>query len=128
MAKTKETTMTDTDIKWIECTHCEGIGQVDAETHLDMDDIEAVRKELVSIVNNRTDNGYGLHGANRADRIIMANRIAWLASRLAWLETSDLWKEQYNQGFELKRLKALAEKGLTPKDDPTGALADMLTE
>lgn len=86
-----------TDIKTRECTHCDGTGEVDAEDYLDLNSTEAVRKELIELV-LRTDQ-YGLIGT-RANRMMTAARVAFLASRLSWLESSQLLREEFKAKYE----------------------------
>lgn len=76
--------MTDTEITYRTCKHCDGLGEVDPTDIVDENDLDAVRKELMETV---LDGGaYGIFGELRGHRIHMASRVIWLANRIVWLE------------------------------------------
>lgn len=81
----------DTEIKWVTCRSCEGLGEVDPDDKLDVDDLAALRKELTDTVTMDSE-ATGLSSARRGERIRTAARIAWLASRIGWLEACEVIK------------------------------------
>lgn len=79
----------DTETKWVTCKSCDGLGEVDPSDRLDVDDLDALRKELTETVT--MDSGStGLLSTRRGERIRTTARIAWLASRIGWLEACEV--------------------------------------
>ncbi len=89
--------MSSTEIKYIECRDCDGTGEIDPTDHLDLNSIEAVTKELASVVTG--DPAYGLRSANRAERIHHLARAGFLASRAVWLEALAQHSEDVAERF-----------------------------
>jgi hypothetical protein len=77
-----------------ECTDCNGTGRVDPTEVLDINDKEAVLRELASSAKLDNSPLVGLQATDPHERIRSAVRVGFLASRLAWLETCALLKER----------------------------------
>lgn len=78
----------------IECRHCEGTGQIDPTDHLDLGSIEALRAELIYLVNSN-EGGFGLTAGSQADRLLTLGRIGFIASRMVWLESTDMLRTEF---------------------------------
>src|ERR1051326_1368155 len=57
---------TENTVTTTECKHCAGTGEVDGADNLDLDSIDAVRAELLSVVNSTT---YGMASEHQHDRM-----------------------------------------------------------
>jgi hypothetical protein len=66
------------------CGNCGGEIEEEEEGKLDLDDPEALRRELIQVVHGEL--GTGLWGTSPRHRAYVAARAAWLAARIAWLE------------------------------------------
>lgn len=98
----------DTETKWVTCKSCEGLGEVDPSEKLDVDDLDALRKELTETVT--MDSGStGLLSTRRGERIRTTARIAWLASRIGWLEACEVSRADDEIRYA-QMAKASAEK------------------
>jgi len=116
--------ITTEDVKYVDCKHCDGTGTVDPTETLDLGDLEAVRKELVSIAT--AEGNYSIRGADRSNRVHYLARISFLASRAIWLESIAQHREDQQERFshsaeDLTLIKDLP--GTTPWNEARKILA-----
>lgn len=107
--------MTDTEVRYVECKSCNGSGEVDPTEQLDIDDLDALRKELRESAAYRGEIT-GLDCNRRGERIRTASRIAWLANRIAWLEACEVIRADDEVTWAEMR-KATAEKRAAAERD-----------